>query len=69
MIYVIKFNITTTYMVIFQNKYTYIIASFTCCIINMVLLMYSTISAYIPHSIGRLWWNHTRKLGGLNKKY
>lgn len=33
MTYVIEFNITTTYIMIFQNKYTYII--------NIIYLLYN----------------------------
>ena len=44
MTYIIKFNITTIYTVIFQNKYTHIITSFANYMTNTVPIMYSKIS-------------------------
>ena len=44
---VIKFNITTTYIVIFQNKYKHIILLFTYCMTDIVPLMYFKISSII----------------------
>lgn len=40
----IKFNIITTYMVIFQNKYIYIIDLFIYYTINVISLIYYRIS-------------------------
>lgn len=39
MTHVIKSNVTTTYMVIFEDKYTQIIILFTCYMIEIVLLI------------------------------
>lgn len=52
MTHVIKSNVTTTYMVIFEDKYTQIIILFTCCMIDIILLMYSKIS----------YWDDTREM-------
>ena len=41
---VVEFNITTTCIVIFQTKCTHVIASFACCMTDMISLMYSKIS-------------------------
>ena len=41
---VIEFNITITYMMIFQNKYTHIITSVTYYTADMLALIYSNIS-------------------------
>lgn len=40
MICVIEFNVTITCMVIFENKYIYVKASFACCTTDMILLVY-----------------------------
>lgn len=52
MTHVIESNVTTTYMVIFEDKYTQIIILFTCCMIDIILLMYSKIS----------YWDDTREM-------
>lgn len=39
MTHVIESNVTTTYMVIFEDKYTQIIILFTCYMIEIVLLI------------------------------
>lgn len=46
---VIKFNITTIYTVVHQNKYTYVIILFVCYIIDMVHLMYPKIFPYFTY--------------------
>lgn len=40
---VTEYNIITTYIVVFQNKYIFIIILFVCCMPDMVYLVYSKI--------------------------
>lgn len=43
MICVTEYNIIITYIVVFQNKYTFIIVLFVCCMHDMIYLVYSKI--------------------------
>lgn len=40
----IKFNVTTTYIIFFQNKFTHVIVLCIYCMVDMILLMYYRIS-------------------------
>ena len=44
---VVEFNMTTSYIMIFQNKYTDIMTLFICYIYDMIFHMYSKISHFL----------------------